>query len=221
MLTTYLALALLGLAAVDPIGIGIILILLIQKHPYKKVFSFLFGSFVSLLVLGFLFAKGFGRFFLRIENQNHWFIHLVEIIVGIVLLIIAFVTYIKIKQGKNSIEPSQNIHRRLRSGGFQLFVIGAIIVALQSLVDLVFVIAMIRVGQLKINNLSLILAVVIYSIFALLIQIIIVGIFKFSPNKQKAEVLSKIHRMSVRYSYQIVVIICVILSFTLFWLSWN
>ena len=61
MLALFISLVLLGLSAIDPIGIAAMPILLVQNTPTNEVSYFLFGSFMSLMLMGMLFAKGFGH----------------------------------------------------------------------------------------------------------------------------------------------------------------
>src|SRR5579864_3373190 len=104
MLNVYIALAFLGLSAIDPVGIGIMPILLVQGHPYRRVAAFLGGSFLSLMTMGLLFAKGLGQLVLKFEHSHPWFIPTVEAIAGVILLITALTVYVRLKAGKASVE---------------------------------------------------------------------------------------------------------------------
>jgi hypothetical protein len=212
MYSVYGSLALLGLAAIDPIGIGIMPILLVQKHPYKRVALFLGGSFCALMIMGLIFAKGFGEIVLRFEHHSSWFVPTVEVIAAVVLLSIALTLYIKLRTGKASVEPSAATRRWLQLGGWQLFIAGAGLVAVQSLIDLVFVIAMIRVGQLTLSNTGLVGAVATYAVTALALQALVVGAFVMTPWRQRTRTLEKVHTLLEQYAYQTVIIVSILLS---------
>jgi hypothetical protein len=215
----YVSVFFLGLSAVDPVGIGIMPILLLQRNPYKRVVLFLSGSFVSLMIMGILFAKGLGGIVLHFEYYDHWFVPVAETIASILLLIIALVVYVRLHSGKYSVEPSGKLSKWLRLGDWQLFSAGALLVAVQSLLDIVFVIAMVRVGQSHLSSLSLAIAVTSYSIAALLIQIAVIWVFRFTPSHQRIRMLGKVHALLVKYSNQALIIISLGLSCLLFLLA--
>src|ERR1035437_266626 len=97
MFSLFVFLALLGLSAIDPIGIAAMPILLLQKNPFIRSFIFLGGSFVSLMLMGLLFAQGYGAIVLRFDNSHAWFVPSVEAVVGLVLLIIAGIVFWRMK----------------------------------------------------------------------------------------------------------------------------
>jgi hypothetical protein len=215
----YISLAALGLSAVDPIGIGVMPVLLIQKHPYKRAAVFLSGSLVSLLVMGLLFAKGLGTVVLRFERSHSWFVPSVEIIAAVILLIIAITVYVRSRSGKTAIEPSQKTRTWLQLGNWQLFLCGALLVALQSIIDVVFVIAMIRAGQFKLSDAQLVGAVATYALTALVLQIAVVLAFRLAPERDKARILDKVRILLISYSNQAVIIVSLLLSLILLLLA--
>ncbi|HEX4774970.1 MAG TPA: GAP family protein [Candidatus Saccharimonadales bacterium] len=207
MFGLYVALALLGLAAIDPVGIGIMPLLLVQQRPYGRSFLFLGGSFVSLMVMGLLFAKGLGKVVLHFERHNSWFVPTVEVIGGSILLIIAATLYIQLRRGSLGVEPGGKMRRALDFGSARLFVAGALLVAVQSVVDVVFVVAMVRIGQYSLSNVALILAVVTYAIAALILQAAVIAAFCLTPAKQKTQTLELVHRLLEKYAHQALIII--------------
>jgi hypothetical protein len=215
----YISLAALGLSAIDPIGIGIMPILLIQKHPYKRVAIFLSGSFLSLIIMGLLFARGLGNVVLRFEHRHSWFVPSVEIIAAVILLIIAITVYVRSRSGKTAIEPSQKTRTWLQLGNWQLFLCGALLVALQSIIDVVFVIAMIRVGQFKLSSFGLVMAVATYAIAALVLQIAVIVVFRFAPQREKTKTLEYVQHLLIKYSNQALITISVVLSLILLLLA--
>lgn len=219
MFGLYTSLAFLGLLAIDPIGIGIIPILLIQKHPYRRVTVFLGGSFITLMIMGLLLAKGLGGIVLRLEQRRSWFVPTVETVAGLILLAIAAAVYSRLRAGKLSTEASSRTLRWLQLGSWQLFSLGALLVAIQSIVDLVFVIAMVRIGQLKLSDLVILGAIATYALAALILQLSIVIAFRFAPHQQKAKTLDTAHGLLVKYSNQALIIVSLILSLVLFTLA--
>lgn len=202
MFGLFFSLALLGLAAIDPIGIAAMPILLTQKKPFARSFTFLGGSFVSLMVMGFLFARGFGVRVLRFENTHTWLVPGAEALGGLVLLGIAGTLLWRIKTGRLSVEPSDNVAKRLRLGGWQLFILGAVIVAVQSIVDVVFVIAMIRVGQIKLSNIRLLAGIAAYAVAALVLQLAVIAAYRLAPQKHRLQTLDKVRRLLAQYANQ-------------------
>ena len=219
MFALYLSLALLGLSAVDPVGIALVPLLLVQKHPYRRVLIFLSGSFVSLTAMGLVFAKGLGRIVLRFDQTHTWFVPAMELAGGVILVVVATILLMNYKSGKTASEPSARTQTWLKLGGLQLFVVGALLVAIQSVIDVVFVIAMVRLGQYKLSGIAQLSAVVTYAFTALLIQIIIVVAFRLAPPKQKAQVLSKVHSLLAQYADTALIVVSFILGFVLLMLA--
>jgi fumarate reductase subunit D len=122
-----------------------------------------------------------------------------------VLLAIAIVLFYKNKAGKLPAEPSGAMRRRLRLGNWQLFGLGAVLVAIQSVVDVVFVIAMIRVGQLHQSGVRLVAAVATYAVAALVLQIAVVVAYWQAPDRQKQQTLRMVHRLLTKYANEAVI----------------
>lgn len=202
MFSLFFSLALLGLSAIDPIGIAAMPVLLLQKKPFARSFVFLGGSFISLMVMGLLFSKGLGRAVLHFENAHGWFISSVEAVAGVLLLSIAGTLLWRLRTGKASVDPSASMVHRLRLNNRRLFVLGATLVAIQSVADVVFVIAMIRIGQLKLSDVTLTAAVATYAVAALVFQFAVVAAYKLAPPKQRAMTLDTVHRLLTRYANQ-------------------
>jgi hypothetical protein len=215
MVGLIVSLALLGLAAFDPIGIAAMPILLLQKNPFKRSLTFLGGSLFSLILMGLLFARGFGATVLHFENSHPEFIPSIETIAGIILLAIAGNMIWRMKMGKLSVEPGDFIVKHLQLRGWQLFIFGSLLVAFQSVIDVVFVIAMIRVGQLHLQVITLLVAVVTYAVAALIFQFAVVAAFRLTPPKQRVKTLDSVHSILIKYSYQGVIGISLLLGFGL------
>lgn len=212
MVGLFISLTLLGLAAIDPIGIAAMPILLIQKRPLARSFAFMGGSLVALLVMGELFARGFGVIVLHFETTHSWLVPSVEMLAGLVLLGLATTLLWRLRTGRLSAEPSDTMVKRLRLGGWHLFILGAALVAVQSVLDVVFVIAMIRIGQLHLAATTLTAAVATYAVAALVLQAAVVAAYVLTPEQQRRQTLDKIHNLLLRYANQALVGVSLLLG---------
>ncbi|MDB5183085.1 MAG: hypothetical protein JWO47_869 [Candidatus Saccharibacteria bacterium] len=215
MLRLFISLAILGLSAVDPVGIGIMPVLLVQKHPYKRALIFLSGSFTALMLMGLVFAKGIGTFVLHFEHANSWFLPGVERAAGVILLCVATVTFMRLKSGKTEGELPSKTRKWLKLNHLKLFLLGGLIVAVQSVLDVVFVIAMVRAGQFSLSNLSLVAAVATYAVAALVIQIAVVLAFRLTPTAERDKFLARVQKLLKNYASQALVAISLILGIVL------
>ncbi len=207
MFTLFVSLILLGLAAIDPIGIAAMPILLLQRSSLARSLAFLGGSFTSLVIMGLLFARGLGKLVLRFENTHSWLVPSVEILAGLALLAIAITFLWRIKTGQTSVEPSSAMVKRLQFNAWHLFILGAGLVIIQSVADVVFVIAMVRIGQLQLSVITLTAAVATYAIAALALQGAVVLAYRLAPEKRRRQTLDKVHRLLVRYANQALAIV--------------
>lgn len=205
MFGLFISLALLGLSAIDPVGIAAVLILLHQEHPFERSFMLLSGSFISLMVMGLLFAEGLGQAVLHFEKSHPLLLPAMEVIAGITLLGIAMTLLWRMRTGKLSVNPPAAMIKQLRVGNWQLLTAGALLVAIQSTLDVVFVVAMIRVGQFQLHAILLSTAVATYAVAALALQLIVVLAYKLSPPKQRMKTLANMHRLLVRYADQVLI----------------
>ncbi len=207
-----ISLALLGLASIDPVGIAAVLVLLAHKRPLARSFIFLGGSLTALLAGGLVLAKGFGLAVLRFEKTHAWLVPGVETLAGLVLLAIGAVLVWQLKTGRSSAEPSAAMMKRLRLGDLQLFVLGAVIVTVQSIADVVFVIAMIHVGQLNLSTAAIVAAVGVYAVAALVLQLAAVAAYRLAPPDKRAATLAKVHGLLAGYSGQALVCVSLLLG---------
>lgn len=207
-----MSLTALGLAAVDPVGIGVMPVLLTQQRPYRRAYIFLGGSFVSLLIMGVLFARGIGNVVLRFEEHHRWLVPVLEAAGGVSLLIVAAVVFLQARHGGVEATPSGKTRRRLQLGDGYLFAMGAALVAVQSVVDVVFVVAMIQAGRLRLSNIGLLLAAATYAIAALAVQLAIVVAYRLAPARQKEAVLRAVRRLLKRYTSQTVIMVSLALG---------
>jgi hypothetical protein len=215
----FITLILLGLSSIDPIGIAVMPILLLQKKPFKRSFIFLLGSLISIIILGILFARGLGLLVINFENSNHWFVPTIEIVGGLLLLIIAGSILWRIRKGNVSMEPPDSIVKRLTLSDWQLFIIGITIVAAQSTIDVVFLVAMVRVGRFNLSNIDMFLAVTAYAIAALFLQLAVVAAYKLTPVRQRNKTLDKVHYYLLRYANQTMFIVSFFLGSALLFIG--
>ncbi|HEY5152987.1 MAG TPA: GAP family protein [Candidatus Saccharimonadales bacterium] len=207
MIGLLFSLAFLGLASIDALGIAAMPVLLTQHRPFARSFTFLGGSFAALMLVGLVLARGFGTIVLRFEADHSWLVPAAEIAAGLVLLVVAATLFWQLKTGRTSVEPSRSIVKRLQLGNIQLFILGGIIVTVQSIADVVFVIAMIRVGQLDLSAVGMVVAVTTYAVAALVLQLAVVAAYRLAPEKQRLKTLDKVHALLAAYSHQ--ALICI------------
>lgn len=194
----------LGLAAIDPIGIAAMPLLLAQEHPLSRSVTFLGGSFVSLVSMGLLFSLGAGRSVLSLEYRWHWLVPFVELTAAIVLLGIAgYVLRELLSQHTVEAVPAR-VSRMLRMGAVQVFGVGALLVAIQSIVDVVFVIAMIRLGQVHLSFIGIIGAVSTYALAALALQSMLVGVYLIAPKRHKVAAVRACRALLSTYISQMI-----------------
>jgi len=208
-------LAVLGLSAFDPIGIAAMPVLLLQNNPYRRGLLFLSGSFVSLMLMGLLFSQGLGTIVLSFENSHTWFVPGVELIAGLILLSVAAVILWRMQSGKLSVEPADTMMKRLQLDNWKLFIFGALLVAVQSIFDVVFVIATIHVGQLHLSIITLTAAIATYASMALVLQLAVVVAFRLTPVQQRIKTLDKVHILLVKYAYRVLIAVTLLLGFVL------
>ena len=208
----YITLILIGLTAIDPIGLGSMPLLLSQKQPYKRCAVFLSGSMSSMIIMGLLFAKGLGRAILRFEHRNHWLVPSVGFTAAAILFILAGVIYWQLRSGKQMVEPGEKTRKWLALNSIHLFLLGLLVVAGQSVIDVVFIVVMIRVGQLRIPDIELVGAVLTYAVAALASQIAIVLAFRLAPEDKKAKLLKTVHTLLYKYSYRVIFLLSLVIG---------
>ena len=169
-----ISLFVLGVVSIDPIGIAIMPIILTQRNPIARSLAFLLGSFSSFMVIGYLFSKYIGRFILRFEHHHLQLTYQLEMVVGILLILFAIFITLKAKQKTLHTNPPKGIVNRLQLRLIWIYLIGAGLVAFQSVVDIVFLMAMIRINQLHLTTISLSFAIAVYALASLLLQFLII-----------------------------------------------
>lgn len=202
---------LLGIAAIDPIGIGLILLLLTQQKPYKRSLIFLFGSFVALIVIGLLFAEGLGIFILKTEDHHHWLAPSFQILAGSLLIIFGLVSVLR-KQANSQPEVPTSLTKYVSVSDVLLFIFGFILVIIQSIIDVVFALAMTHVARMHLSSPRLIIALTTYTLAALSIQIAVVILYATTPIKERQKVIKRVNKMLDSYGDRVTIIIGFILG---------
>jgi hypothetical protein len=215
MLNLFVSLVVLGLAAIDPIGIAIMPSLLVQHLPYQRCLIFLGGSFISLIAMGLLIASSFGVIILHFTASFNRLMPSLETAAGVLLLIIAGVIFWQWRAGRLLYQPSPYIAQKLRLNNWQLFVVGAGLVAVQSIIDIVFVVAMIRIGKLNLSFMTLLAAVTTYALAALILQLVVVVAYRLTPPTHRKKTLATIRRWLKDYVNQILIVVSLILGLIL------
>lgn len=164
------SLALLGLAAVDPVGIAVMPMLLTQRNGIRRSLAFLLGSAIGITALGVVFAIGAGRVMLHLTDDYPWLEPSIEIVCGV--LFAAFGLYLWRRGG--DMEVSAGLRKRLNLPGGTLFGFGAGLVVVQSLLDVVFIVAMVNIGAKNLPMFEVVIAVLVYAAAALVLQIAVV-----------------------------------------------
>lgn len=203
---------LLGLAAVDPIGIGAMPLLLSQKHPYIRSTIFLLGSFIALMLAGIMLSLGLGSLLLHIEQTYTWILPAIELGAGLILIGIGVYMLRQVGRQGISSNTSTYVTRRLQLGNMALFFIGAALVLVQSIVDVVFVVAMIKIGALHLLLGPLVLVVGTYAVAALLLQLAVVVAYRLTPTRQRTKVLVTIRTIVTKYADKLAIIASFILG---------
>ena len=183
-----LELAGLGLSAFDPIGVAIVILLLAQPNGVVRAWAFLAGSVASLMGLGWLVATGLGRPILKFREQFPWLDTAFEMVVGVVLVGVGITLLRRAKSGAAGLEP-EFITRRLRLPTPLLVVAGFVLVTIQNALDAVFVMAMVETGQRMLDGPRTLLAVTVFTVAAIFVQVLIVLIYQFLPSERREATL--------------------------------
>lgn len=178
----------LGIAAVDVVGIAFMPILLAQQNGLRRAVIFLLGSFVALMTMGLVFTTGVGSVVADVNERYPWLEPGVEVFGGVVLIGLGAYMLARSARGGESHAPD-NLVERLNLPGPFLFLFGAVLVTVQSLVDVVFVVAMVDVGTRALPLYEVIVLVLSYAVAALLIQIGVVVAFALTPPQRRDQAM--------------------------------
>lgn len=179
-----------GLAAVDVIGIAFMPILLAQSNGLRRASTFLLGSFLALVAMGMLFTTGIGSVIADFNERYPWLEPALEVLGGIIILGVGVYMLLRTRSGEQSHAPD-NLVEKLTLPMPLLFLFGAVLVTIQSLVDVVFVVAMVDVGARGLPLLHTIVQVLAYSVAALAIQFGVIALYVITPAHQRDAVMGR------------------------------
>lgn len=179
-----------GVAAFDPVGVAAMPILLLQPRGIRRSWVFISGSAVALMLMGFAVALGLGGPLVEFSRRFPWLDDAIELGAGVVLVLLGGYFLLRARAANDNTNPesitSDSFRKRLSLPLAMLFAFGFILVIVQSIVDVVFLLAMVDMGQERLGMLATALAVAIYTVAALLIQILVVVAFqRLSPERRE------------------------------------
>ncbi|MCU0299186.1 MAG: GAP family protein [Candidatus Nanopelagicales bacterium] len=206
MLSLLASIGFLGLAAVDPVGIAVMPVLLTQPNGIRRSVWFLLGSAVGITALGIAFAVGAGHVMLRLTKDYPWLEPGIEIASGVVFAGFGLYLWWQQRHGDSGPEVSDSLRRRLNLGGGKLFGFGAGLVIVQSLLDVVFIVAMVNVGAKNLPVIEVLIAVLVYAVAALLLQMAIVAAYSMVGRDRRAVVADSVSGWLDRYGARAAVI---------------
>ncbi len=185
----------LGLGAFDPVGLAAMPILLSQSRGVRRAWTFILGSITAILVLGIAFASGLGRPIVTFSKQYPWLNSAIElgaaaILMGIGVWLLWHARKVA-RSGSGESLASESFTKRLELPLALLFVFGFLLVTVQSMVDVVFLVAMVEMSTRELAFLGTALAVGVYTLAALALQIIVVVAYQLLSADRRDAALVK------------------------------
>jgi hypothetical protein len=173
----------LGLAAIDAIGIAFMPILLAQADGLRRALTFLLGSLVALLVMGMVFTTGVGSEIAELNERHPWLEPGVEVAGGAFLVAAGVFMLVRSRSGAE--HAPDDLVEKLTLPLPLLFGFGVILVTVQSLVDVVFAVAMVEIGARGLTPFEDLVLVLVYTNCALLLQSAVVLAYLLTPEQQR------------------------------------
>lgn len=184
----------LGISAFDPVGLAAMPILLAQPRGVTRAWTFLAGSVAALMLLGVAFASGLGGPIVRFSKQYPWLNPTIELVAAVILILIGgwllWHARVTARSGAGASLASDSFVKRLKLPVGLLFVFGFLLVTVQSLVDVVFLVAMVEMGTRALGLLATTLAVGVYTIAALALQILVVVGYQLMSAERRGAALT-------------------------------
>lgn len=176
--------AALGIAAFDPVGLAAMPVLLAQPSGVRRAWTFVLGSVTALMLMGVGFATGLGGPLLRFSKRYPWLDSSIELAAAVVLIGIGVWLLLRARRasagGQDSL-ASESFTKRLQLPLALLFGFGFLLVVVQSLVDVVFLVAMVEMGSRALGISEVLVAVAVYTAAALLLQVLVVVGYQLLP----------------------------------------
>ena len=180
----------LGLAAVDVVGIAFMPILLAQRDGLRRALVFLLGSFVALMTMGIIFTTGVGSTIAGFNERHPWLEPGVQVLGGLFLIGAGIFMLVRVRRGAKSHAPDELIEK-LQLPIPLLFAFGVALVTVQSLVDIVFAVAMVDIGAQGLGVLENVLLVLVYTLSALVLQSAVVVGYLLVPQGRRVHVMAR------------------------------
>ncbi|MCB9412627.1 MAG: GAP family protein [Actinobacteria bacterium] len=185
----------LGLGAFDPVGLAAMPILLSQAQGVRRAWTFILGSVTAIMILGIAFASGLGRPIVSFSKQYPWLNSAIELTASVILVGIAvwllWHARSVARSGKNESLASESFTKRLELPLALLFVFGFLLVTVQSLVDVVFLVAMVEMGTRELPLVGTAVAVATYTLAALALQMIVVVVYQLLSTDRRDAALAR------------------------------
>jgi len=178
----------LGLAAIDAIGIAFMPILLAQANGLRRAMVFLSGSFVALMAVGLLFTTGVGSRIADLNERHPWLEPGVQVAGGVFLFGAGIFMLVRSRKGGS--HAPDDLIEKLSLPMPLLFGFGVVLVTVQSLVDVVFAVAMVDIGAQGLNFIQNYILVLTYTVCALLLQSAVVVGYLLVPQGRWVHVMA-------------------------------
>ena len=185
----------LGLGAFDPVGLAAMPILLSQAQGVRRAWTFVIGSITAIMLLGIAFASGLGKPIVEFSKTYPWLNSAIElgaavILIGIGVWLLWHARKVA-RSGSGGSLASDSFTKRLELPLPLLFAFGFLLVTVQSLVDVVFLVAMVEMGTRELALLGTVAAVAVYTIAALALQMIVIVVYQLLSAERRDTALAR------------------------------
>ena len=209
----------LGLGAFDVIGIAAMPILLAQPNGVRWAWIFVSGSAVALMALGWAFAYGLGKPLVKFNNEYPWVQHAIELTAGVILIGLGIWLVRRGRGGSSEALTPDSMARRLLLPIPLLWLFGFLLVTIQSIIDVVFLVAMVETGTRQLPFGPLLLAVTTYTVAALLLQVLVIIVYMALPHAKRAAAMTKFNTLLESHGELVAGIISLVLGVALTMMS--
>ncbi len=209
----------LGLGAFDVIGIAAMPILLAQPNGVRRAWIFVSGSAVALMALGWAFAYGLGKPLVKFNNEYPWVQHAIELTAGVILIGLGIWLVRRGRGGSSEALTPDSMARRLLLPIPLLWLFGFLLVTIQSIIDVVFLVAMVETGTRQLPFGPLLLAVTTYTVAALLLQVLVIIVYMALPHAKRAAAMTKFNTLLESHGELVAGIISLVLGVALTMMS--
>jgi hypothetical protein len=185
----------LGLGAFDPVGLAAMPILLSQARGVRRAWTFVIGSITAIMLLGIAFASGLGKPIVEFSKDYPWLNSAIElgaavILIGIGVWLLLHARHVA-RSGTGQALASASFTKRLELPMPLLFVFGFLLVTVQSLVDVVFLVAMVEMGTRQLALMGTVAAITVYTVAALALQMIVIVVYQLLSAERRDAALER------------------------------